>query len=216
MRISTFFVSLTVHSLLVGGAVVARLLATDVLPEPTRATTFIVAAPEVPDVPPPSPPPRQRQAIPASSSNAAPVFEPHDIQPEPAVIATDAPVGDEVVPGNGDVIGVFETPDPPQPPPATRSNPVRIGGDIRAPQKLHHVAPEYPALARAARVGGVVILEALIAEDGAVRDVRVLRSVALLDAAAIAAVRQWRFTPTLLNGTPVPVIMTVTVAFNLK
>ena len=48
------------------------------------------------------------------------------------------------------------------------------------------------------------------------RDVRVLRSVALLDAAAIAAVRQWRFTPTLLNGTPVPVIMTVTVAFNLK
>jgi periplasmic protein TonB len=93
---------------------------------------------------------------------------------------------------------------------------VRVGGSIRQPQKIHHVAPVYPEIARSARVSGIVILEALLAEDGTVRDVRVLRSVPLLDAAAVAAVREWRFTPTLLNGTPVPVVMTVTVAFNLN
>jgi protein TonB len=61
-----------------------------------------------------------------------------------------------------------------------------------------------------------VILEAVIGEDGRVRDVRVLRSIPLLDTAAIEAVRQWVFSPTSLNGEPVPVVMTVTVAFELK
>jgi|TARA_Y100000031_G_C7944646_1_gene258686 protein TonB len=65
-------------------------------------------------------------------------------------------------------------------------------------------------------VSGVVILEAVIGPDGRVRDVRVLRSAPLLDRAAIAAVRQWEYTPTLLNGVPVPVVMTVTVTFTLN
>jgi protein TonB len=78
------------------------------------------------------------------------------------------------------------------------------------------VAPRYPAIAQASRVEGVVILEAVISEDGSVQDVRVLRSKALLDDAAVEAVRQWRFTPTLLGGQPVPVVMTVTVSFTLK
>jgi protein TonB len=93
---------------------------------------------------------------------------------------------------------------------------VHIGGDIKPPRKVVDVAPVYPPLARAARVEGIVILEAVIAEDGSVRDVRVLRPQALLDEAAIEAVRQWRFTPTLLNGQPVPVVMTITVAFKLR
>ena len=62
----------------------------------------------------------------------------------------------------------------------------------------------------------MVILEAVIGEDGRVRNVRVLRSIQLLDGAAVDAVRQWVFTPTLLNGQPVPVVMTVTVAFELQ
>jgi protein TonB len=62
----------------------------------------------------------------------------------------------------------------------------------------------------------MVILEAVIAEDGSVRDVKVLRSALLFDQAAIDAVRQWRFTPTLLSGQPVPVVMTVTVDFKLN
>ena len=78
------------------------------------------------------------------------------------------------------------------------------------------VAPAYPAIARAAHVEGVIILEVVIAADGSVTDVRILRSIPLLDAAATEAVRQWRFSPTLLNGEPVPIVMTVTVAFRLR
>ena len=78
------------------------------------------------------------------------------------------------------------------------------------------MAPRYPAIAQASRVEGVVILEAVIAEDGSVQDVRVLRSKPLLDDAAMEAVRQWRFTPTLLGGQPVPVVMTITVSFTLN
>ena len=77
------------------------------------------------------------------------------------------------------------------------------------------MAPRYPVIAQQSKVQGLVILEAVISEDGAVESLRVLRSQPLLDAAALEAVRQWRFTPTLLNGQPVPVVMTVTVNFSL-
>lgn len=93
--------------------------------------------------------------------------------------------------------------------------PVRVGGNIQAPVKTRHVTPEYPPLAQSARVQGVVILEAVIDPDGRVEDARVLRSIPLLDQAAVDAVRQWEFTPTMLNGQRVPVIMTVTVQFTL-
>jgi periplasmic protein TonB len=73
----------------------------------------------------------------------------------------------------------------------------------------------YPPIAQSARVQGVVILETLIGANGRVEDARVLRSIPLLDQAALDAVRQWEFTPTLLNGNPVPVIMTTTVQFSL-
>jgi protein TonB len=87
---------------------------------------------------------------------------------------------------------------------------------IKEPQRIAYIAPLYPEVARTARVQGMVILEAVIGPDGIVRDVRVLRSHPLLDEAAMAAVRQWRYTPTLLNGLPVPVVMTVTVTFRLQ
>ena len=107
---------------------------------------------------------------------------------------------------------MLAAPPPPPPPPA----PVRVGGNIQAPQKTRDVPPRYPPVAQAARVSGVVILEATIGQDGRVTDVNVLRSVPLLDDAAITAVRQWEYTPTMLNGAPVPVIMTVTVNFQLS
>jgi TonB family protein len=93
---------------------------------------------------------------------------------------------------------------------------LRVGGDIREPRKLADVKPVYPAVAQAANVQGIVILEALINQEGNVADVVVLRSVQLLDAAAVEAVQQWQYTPTLLNGSPVDVIMTVTVNFSLS
>ena len=99
---------------------------------------------------------------------------------------------------------------------AVRAEPVRVGGNISPPTKTRDVQPRYPEEARAARVQGVVILEATIGSTGVVTDVSVLRSVPLLDDAAIAAVLQWQYTPTLLNGVPVPVIMTVTVNFSLR
>src|SRR5438094_552398 len=94
--------------------------------------------------------------------------------------------------------------------------PVRVGGNIRPPTKTKDVKPTYPAIAQSARVQGVVIIEATIGPNGAVQEAKVLRSIPLLDQAALDAVRQWQFTPTLLNGVPVPVIMTVTVNFTLQ
>ena len=93
--------------------------------------------------------------------------------------------------------------------------PVRVGGNIRPPTKTQFAEPAYPPVARAAAVQGVVILELTIGEDGAVSNARVLRSIPLLDQAALDAVRQWRYEPTLLNGAPTPVIMTATVNFTL-
>jgi len=92
----------------------------------------------------------------------------------------------------------------------------RVGGEIREPKKVKHVSPEYPEIARNARVQGVIILECIIAPEGHVTDIRVLRGIPLLDKAAIDAVRQWVYTPTLLEGRPVPVVMTVTVNFKLN
>jgi protein TonB len=94
--------------------------------------------------------------------------------------------------------------------------PIRIGGDIKPPSKVKDVKPVYPPVARDARVQGVVIVEAIIDATGDVVDTRVLRSIPLLDEAAVEAVQQWRFTPTQVNGVPQPVVMTVTVNFTLQ
>ena len=93
---------------------------------------------------------------------------------------------------------------------------VRVGGSIKPPAKLRDVRPVYPQEALDARVSGLVILEAVIDGSGFVRSAKVLRSIPLLDAAALDAVRQWQFTPTLLNGVPIPVVMTVTVNFTVQ
>jgi len=90
---------------------------------------------------------------------------------------------------------------------------VRVGGKIEPPIKMNDVAPVYPAIAQNAGVTGSVIIEATIGADGRIIDARVLRSIPLLDQAALDAVRQWEYKPTLLNGVAVPVIMTVTINF---
>ena len=107
-------------------------------------------------------------------------------------------------------------PPPPPPPDANGLQPVRVGGNIKTPTKTHDVRPVYPQEALDARASGVVILEAVIDEHGNVRSARVLRSIPMFDQAAIDAVKGWRYMPTLLNGVPVPVIMTVTVNFALQ
>ena len=93
---------------------------------------------------------------------------------------------------------------------------IRIGGNIKAPTKVRDVRPVYPPVAMQAKVSGMVIIETRVGKDGSVEDARVLRSVPLLDQAALDAVLQWKFVPTLLNGVPTPVIMTVTVNFTIQ
>ena len=90
---------------------------------------------------------------------------------------------------------------------------VRVGGKIEPPIKMNDVKPVYPAIALKAGVSGAVIIEATIGADGKVIDAQVLRSIPMLDEAALDAVRQWEYRPTFLNGVAVPVVMTVTINF---
>lgn len=94
--------------------------------------------------------------------------------------------------------------------------PLRVGGTLPPPRKLLDVPPVYPPEAIVARITGVVTIEALINVAGEVQEARVVSGTPMLDNPALAAVRQWRYTPTLLNGEPVPVVMTVTVRFSLS
>jgi protein TonB len=125
--------------------------------------------------------------------------------------------------GAGAVASGFDVPPPPPPPPPapgakglSEPGAVRVGGDIRPPTRIVNVNPVYPPEARDARVQGVVILEILLGEDGRVEKAKIMRSIPMLDQAAQDAVAQWVFTPTLLNGVPQKVIMTVTVNFTLQ
>ncbi|HET9834647.1 MAG TPA: energy transducer TonB [Vicinamibacterales bacterium] len=103
----------------------------------------------------------------------------------------------------------------PAPPPQPTQPPIRLHSGIQAPRRVANVTPVYPAAARVAHVEGFVIIEATIDERGNVARAQVVKSRPLLDEAALAAVRQWKFTPTMLNGVAVPIVMTVTVNFKL-
>jgi TonB family protein len=100
-------------------------------------------------------------------------------------------------------------------PAATSARAIRVDDNIAAPKKITDVKPVYPAIAKAANVQGVVIMEARIEPDGSVSDARVIKSIPLLDQAALDAVKQWRFTTPLANGEPTAVLTTVTIDFRL-
>lgn len=210
----TLPLSLFSHSAIVLLLIAIPILAPAVMPSVfADAESFIVI--DVPKVPPPPPLIRtEAEPIrPPGDDNAAPIVAPvgvGDETPKPEWREADVP---SVI--TGGISNGAETLAPPPPPPIVHE-PVRVGGAIRAPIKINSVNPVYPPMAMAARVQGIVIIEATIGADGQVINARILRSVALLDQAAIEAVRQWQFTPTMLNGVPVPVIMTVTVNFTLK
>ena len=208
--------------------VVVPLLLGDALPEPGGGTrAFFVEPMAVPPPPPPPPPaaspatsarvaPKVAAAVPAGF--VAPIEVPSEITPEESLDLGGVEGGvaggvEGGVPGGvvGGVVGGL--PDAPPPPPVKA---VRVGGDIREPRKVVHVAPVYPELALKAGVKGVVIIEATIDARGRVVNATVLRSIPVLDEAALEAVRKWVYTPTLLSGVPTPVIITVTVRFELK
>ncbi len=103
---------------------------------------------------------------------------------------------------------------PPPPKPLVR-NPVPVGGNVQESKLIRRVDPIYPQIARLARVSGTVILQVIVDEEGNVTAVKVMQGHPLLVEEAVRAVRQWKCSPTLLNGEPVPVTATVTVIFNL-
>jgi len=153
------------------------------------------------------------------ASELAPIVEPRDVTPEgerqdlrSLSLGDPGPI-DKLFGGPGDVVDLVPPPVVPAQP-LPNKTPMRHSG-IKPPQRLVNVAPVYPATALAVRQQGMVIIDATIDEQGNVTETRILRSIPLLDAAAIAAVRQWKFSPTLLNGVAVPIVMTVTVNFTL-
>ena len=206
------------------------LLVTDRLPEVPTMMAFVA----VPPTPPPPPPPAHVAAKPKQAAKTvAKPSEAEFIAPreEPAKMpelpndeglaggvagGVEGGIPDGVV--GGVVGGLPEAPPPPPPPspPAPRA-PVRIGGKITPPQLIKRVEPVYPALAANARIQGIVILEATVGENGEVREVRLLRSVnPLVDREAERALWQWRYSPVVLNGIPVPFVLTVTFSFRVE
>jgi protein TonB len=93
---------------------------------------------------------------------------------------------------------------------------VRVGSSLKAPRQIYSVQPDYPTLAREAHIWGTVVVNAVIDEQGNVVQAHALSGHPLLIPAALKAVLQWKYEPTLLNGVPVAVEMEVTVNFNLR
>jgi periplasmic protein TonB len=214
-------VSICAHVLLAAAIVIVPLAADDEWPRPAPLQSLVVIT-KVAPVPASVFPPAVRRPAPPVNVTAPSMIGPErDTPVEPAgppgpgaLTELTGPVGDGVPDG----LGVRSTapvppPAPPAPPPTIA--PLRVGGAVREPKRITDVRPVYPAIAQAAKVEGLVILEAVINERGVVERVKVLRSVPLLDAAAVDAVQKWRYTPTLLNGTPVSVLMTITLRFTL-
>jgi len=105
-------------------------------------------------------------------------------------------------------------PIPPPPPPAAKRI-VRVGSNLKAPRQVYSVQPDYPILAKQTHVSGTVVVTAVLDEHGNVVGARALSGHPLLIPAALKAVLQWKYEPTLLNRTPVAVEMEVTVHFSL-
>jgi protein TonB len=115
----------------------------------------------------------------------------------------------------GIIGGVVGSNLPPPPPPKETPQRIRVGGQVQQAKAIYQPKPVYPALAKSARVQGVVRLQAIIAKDGTIQELQVISGPQLLVPAALDAVRQWRYQPTLLNGEPVEVITTIDVVFTL-
>jgi protein TonB len=214
----TVALSLAAHAAAILAIAGATILGPVVLPG-LASSDLIYDVVVIPPAPPPPAPraPSREPAVTPPDPNAAPIEAPEGIAPEPDLPFDPGPamdLGTGVVPGIAAIDTIVG--EPPPPPPPVDQKPLPVGGKIRPPAKVRDVAPVYPAIAQAARVEGAVIIETIIDVDGRVQSARVLRSIPLLDAAALAAVTQWTYTPTLLNGRAVPVIMTVTVRFQLQ
>jgi protein TonB len=224
-------VSLTVQTLFVGVLIALPLIYGDHLPDVRRLISLSLP------LPPPPPPPVHEIAAASSSRSSfsqakpyvptrVPVFSPNAaldlVDAPPSLLTGSADIG---VPG-GTGVGSFtaqipgEALPPPKPQVAdTPKPPVKptiVGGDVQAAKLLRKVIPVYPPLAKQARVSGTVQLIGVIAKDGTIQQLQVSSGHPLLVKAALDAVRQWVYRPTLLNGQAVEVIAPIDVIFTLS
>lgn len=154
------------------------------------------------------PPPQQQQEIPQARTKKVPIPDPTPDEPEPIRLPEE--IEQLEIPDTDVIFGI-----PDGPPPAT--GPIRVGGDVKAPEKLHSPPPQYTEIARKARIQGVVIVEAIVDKTGSVTNVKILKGLPMgLDQAAVDAIKRWKFKPATLNGRPVDVYYNLTVNFQLQ
>lgn len=212
--------SIASHLVVIGVLVGAPLLATTALPTPDRVLATVTLPKPVTPLSEPRPAPVRSVAAATASppSVAVPYEAPDTITDAPTSEATAPPAwrvptgasaaSGTVSPATGVTLASA--------PAAVPTGPLPVGGKVLPPSRLTFVQPIYPVIAKNARVQGTVTLEAVIGKDGSVQDVRVTKSIKLLDQSAVDAVRQWRYSTPTLNGQPIEVIMTVTVDFALQ
>jgi protein TonB len=219
----TLPLSIALHSAGAIALVVIPLLAAEETPEPQSGVRAFLVEP-LSVAPPPPPPPARAAAAPRvepkpqpqQQAFVAPVEVPAEITPEEAI---DLGGGDAGATGGveggvpGGVVGgiVGGLPDAPAP-----AVPIRVGGDVREPKRIVSVPPVYPELAVRARLQGTVVVEATLNERGRVVNVSLVQGSPMLTESALEAVSKWVYSPTLVNGVPTPVIMTVKVHFRLN
>ena len=216
--------SAVLHGAAVAGLLAVSVLRTTPLPDPIAGANAIFVTPTLAaPAPPPPPPAKMLKAVAvrrAQADSAAGLVAPVSI-PDLADdglndidLGIDGGVAGGVEGGvaggvvGGIVGGSLEAP--------AAAKPMLAGTEVSEPRKLVDVAPVYPEVARLARVQGAVVIDCLIDTGGRVTEAHVVDGIPLLDKPALAAVRQWRYTPTLYNGVPVPVKMKVTVRFRLS
>lgn len=207
--------------------IVPLFLAKNTISPKALQPTYVFTPP--PPVPPPPPPAAKAPQTPVKVTPqikvptfVAPRVIPKQVETAQNNVAalTEAPgieggvVGG--VPGGvlGGVLGGTGTAPGPPSPPASHGV-VRVGGDVKAPELVQKVQPDYPPVARVAHVEGKVVIDAIISKDGDVIGERAISGPGLLVQSALSAVKQWKYKPTYLNGQPVDLAMQVTVDFTL-
>jgi protein TonB len=206
----------------------------DVLPAATLQSVFVAPPPPPPPPPPPAQTPKVVVHVIPRQFDAGRLMAPKTIPKDIAMIKEDElpppSAGVGVVGGVaggmaggqingvlGGIIGSVPTAAPPPPPPPKAAmTRIRVGGNVQAANLIRQVKPIYPALAKQARIQGTVELSAIIGKDGKVQDLKLVHGHPLLVPAALQAVREWEYRPTLLNGEPVEVATTIDVNFTLQ
>jgi protein TonB len=229
---ATLPIAYILEVIIVGVLVLIPLIYTQALPK-AQLMTFLAAPPPPPPPPPPpaavAPAPRVVRHINVEDVMRAPTVIPRTIaqvkdEPEPPPTSVGV-VGGVVggVPGGsfggvlGGVIGGALSSAPPPPPPPKPQAPkrIRVGGQVESAKVVFGPHPEYPPLAKMARIQGTVRLDAVISKDGTIQDLKVISGHPLLVRAALDAVQRWRYQPTLLNGDAVEVATEIDVNFTL-